>query len=89
MRDIQGCLYTWGNGKHCELGDGFQEIRLNPQQINLATHRGEPVVMVSCGASHTVLLTEAGCVWTCGDGRYGKRLVSGRLRDHQACVYSD
>jgi alpha-tubulin suppressor-like RCC1 family protein len=68
----KGVLYTWGNGKHGELGDGFQEIRLNPQQINLATHGGEPAVMVSCGASHTVVLTEAGCVWTCGDGRYGK-----------------
>ena len=68
----KGVLYTWGNGKHGELGDGFQERRLNPQQINLATHRGEPAVMVSCGASHTVVLTEAGCVWTCGDGRFGK-----------------
>ena len=28
--------------------------------------------MVSCGASHTVVLTEPECVWTCGDGRYGK-----------------
>jgi len=56
----KGVLYTWGNGKHGELGDGFQEIRLNPQQINLATHGGEPAVMVSCGASHTVVLTEAG-----------------------------
>ena len=68
----KGVLYTWGNGKHGELGDGFQEIRLNPQQINLATHGGEPAVMVSCGTSHTVVLTETGCVWTCGDGRYGK-----------------
>ena len=68
----KGVLYTWGNGKHGELGDGFQEIRLNPQQINLATHGGEPAVMVSCGASHTVVLTEAGCVWTSGDGQFGK-----------------
>jgi len=63
----KGVLYTWGNGKHGELGDGFQEIRLN-----LATQGGEPAVMVSCGTSHTVVLTEAGCVWTCGDGRFGK-----------------
>jgi len=28
--------------------------------------------MVSCGASHTLVLTEVECVWTCGDGRYGK-----------------
>jgi len=68
----KGVLYTWENGKHGELGDGFQEIRLIPQQINLATHRGQPAVMVPCGASHTVVLTEAGCVWTCGDGRFGK-----------------
>jgi len=68
MRDIQGCFVYMGNGKHGELGDGFQEIRLNPQQINLATHGGEPTIMVSCGASHTVVLTEDGCVWTWGDG---------------------
>ena len=55
-----GVLFTWGNGKHSELGDGFQEIRLIPQQINSALHRGQPVVMVSCGASHTVVLTEIG-----------------------------
>jgi len=68
----KGVLYTWGNGKHGEPGDRFQEIRLNPQQINSATHGGEPAVMVSCGTSHTVVLTEAGCVWTCGDGQFGK-----------------
>jgi len=68
----KGVLYTWGNGKHGELGDGFQEIRLIPQQMNSAMHGGQPAVMVSCGASHTVVLTEAGCVWTCGDGRFGK-----------------
>ena len=68
----KGVLYTWGNGKHGELGYGFQEIRLISQQINLATHGGQPAVMVSCGESHTVLLTEAECVWTCEDGRFGK-----------------
>jgi len=36
----KGVLYTWGNGKHGELGDGFQEIRLYPQQINLAGPSG-------------------------------------------------
>jgi len=44
----KGLLYTWGNGKHGELGDGFQEMRLIPQQINSALHGGQPVVMVSC-----------------------------------------
>jgi len=42
-------LFTWGNGKHGELGDGFQEIRLIPQQMNPAMHGGQPAVMVSCG----------------------------------------
>ena len=68
----KGVLFTWGNGKHGELGDGFQERRLIPQQINSALHGGQPAVMVSCGASHTVVLTEAGCVWTSGDGQFGK-----------------
>ena len=64
----KGVLFTWGS----ELGDGFQERRLIPQQINSALHGGQPAVMVSCGTSHTVVLTEAGCVWTCGDSQFGK-----------------
>jgi len=68
----KGVLFTWGKGKHGELGDGFQEIRLIPQQMNSAMHGGQPAVMVSCGTSHTVVLTEAGCVWTCGDSQFGK-----------------
>ena len=68
----KGVLFTWGNARHGELGDGFQERRLIPQQINSALHGGQPAVIVSCGASHTVVLTEAGCVWTSGDGQFRK-----------------
>ena len=68
----KGVLFTWGNGKHGELGDGFQETTLIPQQINSALHGGEPAVMVSCGGSNLVVLTEVGCVLMCGDGRFGK-----------------
>ena len=28
--------------------------------------------MVSCGSRHTLVLTEAGCVWTCEDRTFGK-----------------
>ena len=40
----KGVLFTWGNGKHGKLGDGFQEIRLIPQQINSALHGGQLAV---------------------------------------------
>ena len=40
--------------------------------LAVALHGGQPAVMVSCGVSHTVVLTEAGCVWTSGNGQYGK-----------------
>jgi len=39
----KGVLFTWGNARHGELGDGFQERRLIPQQINSALHGGQPI----------------------------------------------
>ena len=68
----KGVLYTWGNGENGVLGDGFLKMRLIPVQISSAMHGGQPAVMVSCGARHTLVLTEAGSVWTCGNGIFGK-----------------
>jgi len=68
----KGVEYAWGNVENGELGDGFQKMRLIPLKISSTMHGGQPAVMVSCGARHTLVLTEAGCVWTCGDGTFGK-----------------
>lgn len=67
-----GVLYTWGRGDDGQLGDGLKTMRMIPVPISTALYGGSSAIAVACGKDHTVLLTKAGCVWTCGDGQWGK-----------------
>jgi alpha-tubulin suppressor-like RCC1 family protein len=65
--DQDGRLWTWGGN----FGSGHRLIThvptLVPQQIFNA-----PIVMVACGASHTLALSATGHVFTCGSGHHGE-----------------
>jgi len=64
-----GQLYTYGGGEHGQLGLSDKFNRLVPTHVT--AFDTEKVTMVSCGWSHTVVLTSKG-ISTFGNGEHGK-----------------
>eukprot|EP00743_Colponemidia_sp_Colp-15_P012704 GILK01014538.1.p1 GENE.GILK01014538.1~~GILK01014538.1.p1 ORF type:complete len:416 (+),score=44.06 GILK01014538.1:46-1248(+) len=65
----EGKLYTWGSGRRGRLGLGSEEDKLLP---TIVSGLGTLIVLqVSCGDWHTMLLDDAGRVWTTGAGTHG------------------
>jgi alpha-tubulin suppressor-like RCC1 family protein len=67
-----GGVYTFGNGEVGQLGHGDEENQLAPRRVPAAAFNDERIVMVAAGGSHTVALSEAGHVFTWGDGGVGQ-----------------
>lgn len=67
-----GILYTWGRGNYGRLGLGGCEDCPTPQPVSVLS--GQHVVHVACGSgdAHTLCVTAQGCVYSWGDGDYGK-----------------
>jgi alpha-tubulin suppressor-like RCC1 family protein len=63
-------LYTWGNGFYGRLGTGFEIKELYPTLVVDLSEK--EVVRVSCGAFHTLCLTQDGKLWAFGNDKYGK-----------------
>jgi len=68
----KGTLWTWGNGRTGQLGHGDREPRQRPTRLGKDMYGGSPAVMVSCGYYHTLVLTDVGCVFSCGWGLHGQ-----------------
>ena len=66
-----GGVYTFGHGDYGRLGHGDEENQLAPRRVPAAGFNGERVVMVAAGGGHTVVLSEAGHVFTWGFGDSG------------------
>jgi hypothetical protein len=67
-----GALFTWGHGRHGKLGHGDRQGRLLPTLIAQSIFGGRSVVMTACGAAHTLILTEDGMVYSCGNAEFGQ-----------------
>ncbi|KAK7864133.1 hypothetical protein R5R35_007650 [Gryllus longicercus] len=67
-----GELYTWGRGNYGRLGHGSSEDHSVPTVV--AGLKGHRVVDVACGSgdAQTLAVTDAGLVFSWGDGDYGK-----------------
>ena len=78
-----GAICTWGYGGCGRLGHGDQGSRHTPTRLGKEWFGNSPVVMVSCGGNHTVALTAAGSVWTCGWNCHGV-LGHGDTADRQS-----
>ena len=67
-----GELYTWGKGRYGRLGHGDSDDQLLPKLVEAL--RGQRVIDVACGSgdAQTLCLTDNDCVWSWGDGDYGK-----------------
>lgn len=71
-------LYTYGGGEHGQLGLSDKFNRLVPTLVTALD--GEEVSMISCGWSHTVILTSKG-IRSFGNGEHGK-LGHGSVKKH-------
>ncbi|XP_029158683.1 X-linked retinitis pigmentosa GTPase regulator-like [Nylanderia fulva] len=68
-----GNIYCFGSNSSGQLGMGtnVNEIHL-PKHLARGSLRNEKIVKITCGESHSAILTELGKLFTCGDGRHGK-----------------
>ncbi|XP_053459750.1 E3 ISG15--protein ligase HERC5 isoform X2 [Nycticebus coucang] len=67
---MSGNIYSWGKNEFGQLGLGHTMGEASPSLIEaLADQRVE---FLTCGGSHTALLTEDGLVFTFGAGNYGQ-----------------
>ena len=75
-----GNVWTWGDGAKGKLGHGDKEPRPAPSSMGKEAFGGQAACMVACGASHTLVQTAQGSVWSCGCGDSG-RLGHGDVED--------
>jgi alpha-tubulin suppressor-like RCC1 family protein len=66
-----GDLYVFGDGFCGQLGIGDKRPQLLPVQVEKGGLEDEIVMSVSCGARHTLAITEDGDVYSFGLGHFG------------------
>jgi alpha-tubulin suppressor-like RCC1 family protein len=72
-----GRVYTWGDGRAGQLGHSHDpSVKQTPRQVE--KFNDVFVVMVACGRSHTVALSDRKEVWSWGEARYGQLGLSDR-----------
>ena len=77
-----GRVYSFGHGANGQLGHCTFKDKLTPTLIEaLSLSGGKFVVQVTCGRSHSMLLTSEGRLYTWGRGADG-RLGRGSEMDH-------
>jgi alpha-tubulin suppressor-like RCC1 family protein len=65
-----GEVYAWGNNESGQIGNCCNEKQLKPIKVN--GFNNERVVMISCGSSHSLALTECGHVYSWGRNKFGQ-----------------
>ena len=72
-----GSLFTWGT--QWGLGHGRRVTDKAPVYIDEQTFEGLPIIMMACGFSSSIALTEGRGVWTCGKGHHAGTYVDDDL----------
>jgi alpha-tubulin suppressor-like RCC1 family protein len=67
--DLQGRVWSWGENRVGQLGNGSEVDTIKPQTID---HFALPIKEVSVGAFHSLALDEDGFVWSWGSNRDGQ-----------------
>ncbi|XP_011616449.2 probable E3 ubiquitin-protein ligase HERC6 isoform X2 [Takifugu rubripes] len=66
---MNGEVFTFGEGRHGQLGHNFTADELSPR---LVEHVGRPASQISCGRNHTLVLDSSGQLWAFGSGDRGQ-----------------
>eukprot|EP00210_Caulerpa_lentillifera_P006699 g6401.t1 len=65
-----GEVWTWGRGKHGQLGLGTTENIFVPKLVTTLTP--QKIKQIACGDSHSLCVTKDGQVFTWGQSRWGQ-----------------
>jgi len=68
----KGALYAWGCNESGQLGYTLPDAVYRPELVARHIHGDSDVVMVTCGFQHSIVLTAAARVFTCGRGSSGQ-----------------
>jgi E3 ubiquitin-protein ligase HERC2 len=63
-------IFSWGMGQSGRLGHGDEDDMLFPKEISFLM-RGKPTY-ISAGESHNACITDRFCLYTWGNGQYGR-----------------
>ena len=66
----EGHCYSWGRGRHGQLGHAVAKNASLPTLIG--SMAGEVAADVACGSEHTLILTHTGELFSCGRGKGGR-----------------
>ncbi|GAQ83665.1 hypothetical protein KFL_001570040 [Klebsormidium nitens] len=77
----QGKLYTFGRGIFGRLGLGTEADEAFPQLVQDSDLDDEFVTQVSAGVSHTLIVTRAGNLFSCGYGLKGRLGHGGEVNE--------
>ncbi|KAF7658618.1 hypothetical protein LDENG_00009940 [Lucifuga dentata] len=69
---MEFCLHAWGANSYGQLGQGHVEDQSVPQTSTVAALQNRTVRAVSGGGGHSVMLTENGEVFVCGQNHRGQ-----------------
>ncbi len=83
---VDGDVYTWGDGFCGQLGHGDKKPEVVPVQVESGGLDDECVSHVSCGARHTLAVTECGEVYSWGLGHFGVLGRSFTPYDHDSAA---
>jgi len=69
-----GSLWAWGMNTNGQLGVGLEAHMVRvPTRVGAEDEfGGSRVLTAACGVEHTLAVTEAGALWSCGSGATGK-----------------
>ncbi|KAI3370683.1 hypothetical protein L3Q82_007240 [Scortum barcoo] len=71
-RSRQQCLQSWGANSYGQLGQGHVEDQADPRLSDTAALHNKAVRAVNGGGGHSVLITENGEVFVCGQNHRGQ-----------------
>ncbi|CAN9499395.1 unnamed protein product [Ophioblennius macclurei] len=66
------CLHSWGANSYGQLGQGDVDDQLVPRLSDCSALQNRAVRTVSGGGGHTVVITESGEVFVCGQNHKGQ-----------------
>nr|XP_044999450.1 E3 ISG15--protein ligase HERC5 [Jaculus jaculus] len=81
---MSGKVYSWGRNGCGQLGLGHTEKQDSPSLIEALDN--QRIEFLSCGGSHTALLTQDGLLFTFGAGKYGQLGHNSKQNELKPCL---